>query len=212
MSLYAHTKIDSERELLYAVRDDFFVTVLRFATVFGHSRRPRFDLVANLFTAQAMTEGGITVTGPQQWRPFVHVRDLARAIVHVLEAPAAVVQSQVYNVGARRLNATIGQLGELVADVAREFRGPVTITVREQAPQDRRNYLVSFEKIRRHLGFEVETWLADGIREVARRFADGSYRHYRDEVYSNVATTLRAVEHFYDPLQSQRLYAPRTVG
>ncbi|TMA99487.1 MAG: NAD-dependent epimerase/dehydratase family protein [Deltaproteobacteria bacterium] len=61
MSLYAHTKIDSERELLYAVRDDFFVTVLRFATVFGHSRRPRFDLVANLFTAQAMTEGRITV-------------------------------------------------------------------------------------------------------------------------------------------------------
>ena len=186
--------------------------MLRFATAFGHSGRPRFDLVANLFTAQAMTEGGITVTGPQQWRPFVHVRDLARAIVHVLEAPAAVVQSQVYNVGARRLNATIGQLGELVADVAREFRGPVTITVREQAAQDRRNYLVSFEKIRRHLGFEVETGLADGIREVARRFANGSYQHYRDEVYSNVATTLRAVEHFYDPLESQRLYAPRRVG
>ena len=212
MSFYAQTKIDSERELLHAVRDDFFVTVLRFATAFGHSGRPRFDLVANLFTAQAMTEGGITVTGPQQWRPFVHVRDLARAIVHVLEAPTAVVQSQVYNVGDRRLNATIGQLGELVADVAREFRGPVTITVREQAAQDRRNYLVSFEKIRRHLGFEVETGLADGIREVARRFANGSYQHYRDEVYSNVATTLRAVEHFYDPLESQRLYAPRRVG
>jgi len=212
MSLYAHTKIDSERELLYAVRDDFFVTVLRFATVFGHSRRPRFDLVANLFTAQAMTEGRITVTGPQQWRPFVHVRDVARAIVHVLEAPADVVQSQVYNVGDRRLNTTIGQLGEVVADVAREFRGPVTITVREQGADERRNYLVSFEKIRRHLGFEAERGLADGIREMARQFADGSYQHYRDEVYNNVAATLRAVEHFYDPLQSQRLYAPRTVG
>ena len=212
MSFYARTKLDSERELLHAVRDDFFVTVLRFATAFGHSRRPRFDLVANLFTAQAMIEGRITITGPQQWRPFVHVRDLARAIVHVLEAPANVVQSQVYNVGDRRLNATIGQLGELVADVAREFRGPVTITVHEQAAEDRRNYLVAFEKIRRHLGFEVETELRDGIREMAQRFADGSYQHYRDEVYSNVAMTLRAVEHFYDPLESERLYAPRRVG
>ena len=60
--------------------------MLRFATVFGHSRRPRFDLVANLFTAQAMTEGRITLMGPHQWRPFVHVRDLARAIVMVLKA------------------------------------------------------------------------------------------------------------------------------
>ena len=47
---------------------------------------------------------------------------------------------------------------------------------------------------------------------MAQRFADGSYQHYRDEVYSNVAMTLRAVEHFYDPLESERLYAPRRVG
>ena len=212
MSLYAQTKIDGERELLHTMRDDFFVTVLRFATVFGHSRRPRFDLVANLFTAQAMTEGCINVTGAHQWRPFVHVRDVARAIVRVIEAPADVVQSQIYNVGDRRQNMTIGQLGELVASVVREFREPVTVTVRDQTADERRNYLVSFEKIRRHLDFEAETGLADGIREMARRFVDGSYQHYRDEVYSNVATTLRAVEHFHDPLESQRLYAPRRVG
>lgn len=212
VSLYAQTKIDSERELLHAVPDDFFVTVLRFATVFGHSMRPRFDLVANLFTAQAMTEGLITVIGPQQWRPFVHVHDLARAILRVLEAPADLVQSQVYNVGDRRLNATIGQLGELVGKVTREFRPDVRITVEEQAEADRRNYLVSFEKIRRHLSFEAETTLDEGVREMARQFASGAYHHYRDDIYSNVATTRRAVENFYDPLESQRLYAPRAVG
>ncbi|MBC8167390.1 MAG: NAD-dependent epimerase/dehydratase family protein, partial [Bryobacteraceae bacterium] len=86
VSLYAQTKIDSEQELLTAGRDDFFVTILRFATVFGHSRRPRFDLVGNLFTAQAVTDGLITVVGPDQWRPFVHVRDLARALVMVIKA------------------------------------------------------------------------------------------------------------------------------
>ena len=47
---------------------------------------------------------------------------------------------------------------------------------------------------------------------MARNFASGLYQDYRDEVYSNVATTLRAVETFYDPLESQRLYTPRRVG
>jgi nucleoside-diphosphate-sugar epimerase len=212
MSLYAQTKLDSERELLHVVRDNFFVTVLRFATVFGHSRRPRFDLVANLFTAQAMTEGRITVIGPRQWRPFIHVRDLARAIVRVLESSPHLVQSQIYNVGDGRMNMTIGQVGELVAEITRESCGQVTVTVQEEAAQDRRNYGVSFEKIRRHLGFEAETGLADGIREMARQFADGSYRDFRDEVYNNVATARRAVERFYDPLESQRLYGPLRVG
>ena len=76
VSLYAQTKIDSERELLAGLRDNVFVTILRFATVFGDSRRARFDLVGNLFTAQAMTDGLITVIGPDQFRPFIHVRDL----------------------------------------------------------------------------------------------------------------------------------------
>jgi len=208
VSLYAQTKIDSEKELLFVGRDDFFVTALRFATVFGHSRRPRFDLVANLFTAQAMTEGLITVVGPDQWRPFVHVRDLARAIVTVLEARPALVQGQVFNVGNPRLNLTIGALAEIVERVASEFRGGVTRSVRPQNTEDRRNYAVSFAKIQRQLAFEPTSELEEGIREMARHFIDGTYHHYRDEVYSNVATTRRAVEYFHDPLESQRLYGP----
>jgi dTDP-4-dehydrorhamnose reductase len=84
VSLYARTKIDSEQELLLSPYDYFQPIVLRFATVFGHSRRPRFDLVANLFTAQAINDGVITVTGERQWRPFIHVVDLAKAIVLAL--------------------------------------------------------------------------------------------------------------------------------
>ena len=145
VSMYAQTKIDSENELLYSGRDDFFVTVLRFATVFGHSPRPRFDLVGNLFTAQAMTDGLITVIGPQQWRPFIHVRDLGRAIVKVLKANPALVQSQIFNVGDKRLNMTILQLAEAVQKVCSHGR-EVKISVSENV-QDRRNYAVSFEKI-----------------------------------------------------------------
>src|SRR5438552_4057222 len=86
VSLYARTKVEGERELLLGPEGDCCVTVLRFATVFGHSRRPRFDLVANLFTAQAVNDGKITLMGPSQWRPFVHLREPARALVAVLDA------------------------------------------------------------------------------------------------------------------------------
>ena len=207
VSLYARTKIDSERELLRTTPDHFFVTILRFATVFGHSRRPRFDLVANLFTAQAMLEGRIRVIGPQQWRPFIHVRDLARSIVVALDAPEALVQSQIFNVGDARLNRTILTLAEAVRDVVSERRD-VAIVVEEQADGDKRNYAVSFDKIRTLLGFEAAVTIEDGIREMADHFSAGRYADYRTAEYSNVATTRLAVEEFHDPAEQARLYGP----
>ena len=206
VSIYAQTKIDSENELLYSVRDDFFVTVLRFATVFGHSPRPRFDLVGNLFTAQAMTDGLITVIGPQQWRPFIHVRDLGRAIVKVLKANPAIVQSQIFNVGDKRLNMTILQLAEGVQKVCSQGR-EVKISVSENV-QDRRNYAVSFEKIHSLLGFEAATTLEAGIQEMVDHFQSGQYQHYREQIYSNVAMTKKALVQFHDPAEVSHLYAP----
>jgi nucleoside-diphosphate-sugar epimerase len=210
VSLYAQTKIDSEQELLSSSRDDFFVTVLRFATVFGHSRRPRFDLVANLFTAQAVTDGLVTVIGPHQWRPFVHVRDLARAIVMVLKADPVTVQSQVFNVGDARLNMTILQLAEAVRKIASETRA-VEISVTDNV-NDRRNYAVSFKKIRDVLGFQAETLMEDGIREMLEHFRHGDYAHYRGEIYSNVEMTKKALALSPDPTELMHIYAPIRVN
>jgi nucleoside-diphosphate-sugar epimerase len=210
VSLYAQTKIDSEKELLFSVPDEFFVTILRFATVFGHSRRPRFDLVGNLFTAQAMNDGLLTVIGADQWRPFIHVRDLARAIVMVLDAEPARVQSQVFNVGDSRLNMTILQLAEAVQRVTRKYR-PVEISIRENIA-DRRNYAVSFQKIQRMLGFEASVMVDEGILEMAENFEKGIYRNYRDEIYSNLAMTRHAADSFHDPATAGKLYGPLTVA
>ncbi len=206
LSMYAQTKIDSERELLHGARDDFFVTILRFATVFGHSHRPRFDLVANLFTAQAVASGEVTVIGPEQWRPFVHARDLARAVVTILETEPSLVQSQIFNVGDRRLNMTMLQLAEVVQRVVSRHR-PVRISVRD-SPGDRRNYAVSFAKIFGQLGFEAETSLEDGIAEMADRLASGAYGDYRAVRYSNLETTRAAVDAFHDPMNQAQLYGP----
>src|SRR2546425_1945778 len=204
VSLYARSKVESERELLLSADESFSVTILRFATVFGHSRRPRFDLVANLFTAQAMVDGKITLMGPSQWRPFVHVRDLARGIVGVLEADPERMRGQVFNVGDRRLNMTIGQLAELVQRVVSRER-PVEIVACPS--KGLRNYAASFEKIRRELGFEAETLMETGIDEIVAEFNKGTYGHYKDPVYSNLAMTKRALPafrrgtaHLYEPV------------
>jgi len=207
VSLYGQTKIDSEKELLFSVPDDFFITILRFATVFGHSWRPRFDLVANLFTAQAMADGIITVIGPQQWRPFVHVRDLARAVLMVLKTNPVSVQSQIFNVGDRRLNMTILQLAEVVKSCVEKNGRQVKIAVQDDI-QDKRNYAVSFDKIRTMLGFEAATLMEAGIQEMVENFNRGKYKDYRDQIYSNVAMTKIASAEFHDPMQSMKLYAP----
>jgi nucleoside-diphosphate-sugar epimerase len=134
------------------------------------------------------------------------VRDLGRAIAEVVDADPLVVQSQIFNVGDERLNTTILELAKAVQRVAVRYR-PVDISVTED-PADKRNYMVSFTKIQRMLGFRAQTLLEDGVSELIDKHRSGAYAHYREEAYSNVAMTRRALERFHDPDELSRLYAP----
>ena len=153
-----------------------------------------------------MCDGLITVVGPDQWRPFIHVRDLARAIAATLQAPPEIVQSQIFNVGDKRLNLTILQLAQRVQAVV-SSRRPVEISVTEN-PQDRRNYAVSFDKIRSILGFQAATMIEEGVQEMAAQFEAGTHKNYRSSEYSNVEMTARALTDFQDPWNMSHLYAP----
>src|SRR5689334_11598885 len=106
VSLYAHCKADVERGLFDLARTTgIAVTALRFATVFGLSEKMRFDLAVNVMTKNAYVGRKITVEGGgQQWRPFVHVRDVSEAIRRALEAPIEKVAGQVVNVGTNGNN------------------------------------------------------------------------------------------------------------
>jgi len=115
ISLYAQTKVDSEEALLEARSPDFHPVILRLATVFGLSYRTRFDLIVNLLTAKAYSEGMITIFNGTQWRPFIHVQDVANGICQVLSAPIDVVSGETYNLGDSRMNFTLGQLAEKVS-------------------------------------------------------------------------------------------------
>jgi nucleoside-diphosphate-sugar epimerase len=182
VSLYARSKMACERILEDMNGDGFCVTSLRFGTIYGLSGRTRFDLVVNLLTARAVTEGQIPVVGGEQWRPFVHVEDAARAILGTLNAPVAMVSGQIYNVGSNDQNMTIRQVGQLIALMVPS--AIVTETV--QAIQDRRNYRVSFAKIERQLGFVPRWSLEQGVMQVITALGSGRITDYRDARYSNV--------------------------
>jgi nucleoside-diphosphate-sugar epimerase len=181
VSLYARSKIASERVLKDMADDGFAPTLLRFGTIYGLSGRTRFDLVVNLLTAKALVEGRITVSGGDQWRPFVHVDDAALAVFKALEAPLPVVHNRTFNVGSNEQNYTISQVGEVIQRIV-----PAAELVDVPFDGDRRNYRVNFNKIRRSLGYEPQWTLERGIRQVAAAIREGKVTDYRLAKYSNV--------------------------
>jgi nucleoside-diphosphate-sugar epimerase len=179
VSLYAETKVDCERMLLNARSSSFQPTILRLATVFGDSYRPRFDLVVNLLAAKAHTEGAFTIFSAGNWRPFIHVQDVAEGILAVLGAPLHKVSGQIFNLGDSRLNYTF-------ADVADEIRHVFPGSrVDYVSTSDRRNYRVGFDKVREILNFRSSIGIHEGILEIRRALAGGSVRDYKDLRYNN---------------------------
>jgi nucleoside-diphosphate-sugar epimerase len=168
VSLYAETKVAAELAVSAAARDGLAATCLRFATLYGVSPRMRFDLTVNEFARDALVNGELVVYGEQFWRPYVHVRDAARAIVGVLEAAPATVVGEVFNVGDTAQNFRKQDLVEaLVA------RLPDTTVERVARTEDPRDYRVSFAKIRETLGFAVTRTVSDGIDEVVGLLRSG---------------------------------------
>jgi dTDP-D-glucose 4,6-dehydratase len=103
---------------------------------------------------------------------------------------------------------TILQLAEAVKSVVEKEGKKVNILVRQQDIQDIRNYMVSFEKISKILGFHASTLIEEGIQEMVQNFKENKYEDYREPIYSNAAMTKQVVTDFYDPMQTMELYAP----
>jgi nucleoside-diphosphate-sugar epimerase len=165
-------------------------------------------LVANLFTAQALNGENLTVMGPNQWRPFIHAYDLARAIGITLKADPKKIQNQIFNVGDERLNMTILDLAKTVKNVANSFDKNPEINIQETNIADKRNYAVSFQKINKYLGFTASILMEDGIREMAEKLKKNEYGDYKLENYSNVKITELEKLSFYNPISRANLYGP----
>jgi len=138
----------------------------RFATAFGVSPRMRLDLLINDFTYRALTQGYLVVYEKHFMRTFIHVHDMARAMLFALDHREAMT-GQVFNVGAERMNYSKEQICEMIS--ARVQPCYVHYADVDQ-DADKRNYVVSYRKIN-ELGFDTTVTVEEGIAELARALA-----------------------------------------
>lgn len=158
---YTEGKIEAERSVLEARADGFEPVVLRLATVYGASSRLNFEPLPNSWLREAVEKGKLEVYGPKSWRPYVHTRDVARAIRLVVEAPASKVAGEVFNVGSEAQNA---QKETIAAQLQKLI--PSLEVVINTAAVDPRNYYISCAKIERVLGFRAHESLESGLAEL----------------------------------------------
>jgi UDP-glucose 4-epimerase len=168
---YAETKQAAERALAEASeRYGFDATALRMSTNYGYSPGIRFNLVVNHFVFRALTDRPLTVYGDgNNWRPFIHVADAARAYKHAALNPEQWPQG-VYNVGANDENYRVAEIAELVRD---ELDCDLEITYLEDEHPGP-SYHVNFDRLS-DTGFEPTRTVRDGIRELATAFSDATF-------------------------------------
>ena len=170
-SLYARTKIAAEEWLLDKGRTSKCAPVIpRFATLFGVSPRTRFDLIVNQFTLEALRNRRLVIYQKNYSRSYVHIRDAVGALQVMMEVPIDLVRNQVFNVGSEDGNYTKEEIIELV----RKHVNGVSVEYKDLSfGEDMRDVRVSFEKIRRRLGFVPSRSVEDGIIEVKTAIESG---------------------------------------
>ncbi len=177
VSLYAELKVRFE-EFLLGRSTPVDYTILRFATVYGLSLRPRFDLTINEFARDALLKGELEIYGPQFWRPYCHVRDIVAAVVLMLDSPAELVGGRVFNVGSNDENYQKRMIAE---EIKKQI--PVRI-IDVEKDEDPRDYRVDFDRIAA-LGFKPRKRLPDGIREIVAAIQAGLISDPYDSRYRN---------------------------
>lgn len=181
-SLYAETKIAAEEYLLEHANAETAPVLVRLATLYGLSPRTRFDLIVNQFVLDAYTKRQLLIYQRGYSRSFVHVRDVVRGMMIALDAPVEKVRGQVYNLGAEKGNYTKDQIVNLVLRRLPE----TSVEYRDLTfGGDMRDISVSYEKIRRDLGFQAQFDVDDGIRDLLFALKSGLIRNPLDERYRN---------------------------
>lgn len=190
LTAYAKSKVLNEHALMKLADDSFSPVFFRNATVFGASPRMRFDLVVNDLAASAHVNRLIKMSSDgTPWRPFVHISDVARAVVLTLRAPQKTVHNALFNVGSNDNNYQVRNVAEIVARVF-----PGCETSFGDSTGDKRNYRVKFDKIKEVLPqFTCEFDVKKGAEELKAIFED--IKMSAEVYHSRLYTRLKQIEY-----------------
>lgn len=165
LSLYGQTKTFAEQYLL----DNNTTIAYRFATAFGVAPRLRLDLLINDFTYKAVSQGYLVVYEGHFMRTFIHVYDMARSWVFAIDNVEK-IKNSVYNVGSDGMNYSKKEICELIEKGTGAYFHYADI----DGDPDKRNYVVSYDKINK-LGFETTITVEEGIDELVKAAAAVSF-------------------------------------
>jgi nucleoside-diphosphate-sugar epimerase len=169
ITAYGTSKVLVEQDVTKLADDTFSPTFLRNATAFGASPRLRADIVVNNLVGVAYTTGEVVIQSDgTPWRPLVHVQDISRAFLAVLEAPREAIHNQAFNVGSSKENYQIRDIATMVEEVV----PGCTVKYMEGGGPDPRCYRVSCEKLPAHIpGFRTEWTVRRGVEELYESYA-----------------------------------------
>lgn len=183
-AFYSQGKWLAERKLLALAGPRFCPVILRFGTLFGFSPRMRYDLVLNAFARDAWHRRRLTVhAGGEVWRPLVHVRDAADAVLAAAYAPEAAVHDQIFNIVHK--NYWIQSLAHWVKKVL-EDRAKIDIDVDYEGQAAARGYRVSADKTKAVLGFSADRGVTAALKELWGLFEEGRYTDFDNPIYYNI--------------------------
>ena len=198
VTAYAESKIKVEQQVAGLADDDFSPTYLRNTTAYGWSPQLRGDIVVNNLVAYAFITGEVLIKSDgTPWRPLVHVQDISRAFLAVLEAPREIIHNQAFNVGRTDENFQISTVAEMVANVVPNSR----VVYAPGGEPDTRSYQVDFSKIANALPRFKPSW-------TVQKGAEELY-----EAYQKYGLTLEEFESRYLRIrQLRRLLAEGRLG
>ncbi len=164
---YGWSKIHAEEDLSQLATDDFTPVYLRNATAYGASSRLRADLVVNNLVGYAVTEGRVLLKSDgTPWRPLIHIEDISRAFLALLEAPTELVHNEPFNVGGTGENYQIREVAEIVEKTVLGSE----VVLADAAGPDVRDYRVDCSKLADTLGFELNWDVPAGAEQLYAQY------------------------------------------